>query len=79
MWLRQSIFNAIDTVGNQVFLGVDNSGQHWLMYQRNGGTPEPIQKCHYYNAKATLDWFIESQNGGERAWHFMQGATCWRY
>lgn len=79
MWLRQSLFTAVDEDGNEVFIDVDAIGRHWLMFQRKGDTPKPIQQCHYYNATATLDWFIESQNAAEREFHFMQGTTAWRY
>lgn len=80
MWLRQSLFTAVDEDGNEVFLDVDDFGQHWLMIQRKGDdNPKPIHKCHYYDAVATLDWFIKSQNAAEREFHFMQGTTAWRY
>jgi len=79
MWIKQSPFHAVDRYGNKVFLDVDDFGCHWLMWQRKGDPPTPIQKCHYYDAKETFDWFIKSQNDIERQLHFMQGTTCWRW
>ena len=79
MWLRQSLFTAVDEDGTAIFLDVDDFRQHWIMIQRKGDTPKPLQKCHCYDAEKTFNDFIESQNATEREFHFMQGATAWRY
>lgn len=78
MWVKQSLFKAVDEDGNELFIDVDIAGNAWIRARFKCHTPTPLQMCDTYKELEEFDRFIESENAAERNFYFMQGATCWR-